>query len=195
MLRYVAASHRVHALTREICLGAGRLSQIVKALKTCSYLDQAPVQNVDVHEGIENTLMILGHKLKQGVEVRRDFAPDIPIIEAYGSELNQVWTNLIDNAVDAMVGRAGKLTVRTYREHGGVAVEVEDNGRGVPPEVRAKIFDAFFTTKAPGQGTGLGLHVSYNIVVHRHRGSVEVESRPGKTTFKVWLPASLEVAE
>ncbi|MBI4306863.1 MAG: cyclic nucleotide-binding domain-containing protein [Chloroflexi bacterium] len=192
VVRYVAASRTAQALAREIGMEAGRLSEIVKALKSYSYLDQAPVQNVDIQEGIENTLVILSHKLKQGIQVKREFARNLPKVEAYGSELNQVWTNLIDNAIDAMAGRAGELTVRTYRERDGIAVEVEDNGAGIPPEVKPKIFDAFFTTKPPGKGTGLGLNVSYNIVVHRHRGSIEAESRPGKTTFKVWLPGRLK---
>ena len=190
VLKHAVAIARVHGLVREIAIGTGRLSDIVKALKSYSYLDQAPVQDVDLKEGIENTLVILGNKLKAGIAVRREYAADLPRIEAYGSELNQVWTNLIDNAADAMNGK-GNLTVRARREGKGVVVEVEDDGPGIPQKIRPRIFDAFFTTKPPGKGTGLGLNVSYNIVVHRHRGSIDVTSAPGKTCFKVWLPVSL----
>jgi signal transduction histidine kinase len=191
VVRYVAAAGKVHALVREISIGTGRLSEIVKALKSYSYLDQAPVQDVDLKEGLENTIVIMGNKLRAGITVRRDYAPDLPRIEAFGSELNQVWTNLIDNAADAMGGK-GNLTIRARREGQGVMVEVEDDGPGIPTDIRSKIFDAFFTTKPPGKGTGLGLNVTYNIVVNRHRGSIEVDSRPGKTVFKVWLPRSLK---
>lgn len=190
VLRYLVSARDMHNLVNEVRIGAGRLSEIVKALKGYSFLDQAPVQNVDVHEGIDNTLIILGSKLKQGVVVRRDYAPDLPMIEAYGSELNQVWTNLIDNAVDAMNGK-GELVIRSKRMEKGIGVEVEDTGPGIPEKIKSRIFDAFFTTKPPGKGTGLGLNVTYNIVVHRHRGSIEADSAPGRTTFRVWLPLSL----
>jgi signal transduction histidine kinase len=190
VLKYAVAVGKVHALINEIAIGTGRISEIVKALKSYSYLDQAPVQDVDIREGIDNTLVILSNKLKSGIAVRREYAPDLPRIEAYGSELNQVWTNLIDNAADAMNG-TGNLVIRARREGHGVDVEFEDDGPGIPPEIRPKVFDAFFTTKPPGKGTGLGLNVSYNIVVHRHRGSIGVTSKPGMTCFKVWLPMVL----
>src|SRR5690606_8992844 len=122
------------------------------------YLDQAPLLEVDVHEGLENTLVILQHKLKKGMNIRREYSSDLPPIEAYASELNQVWTNILDNAIDAMNGQ-GELTIRTYEENECVVVEIEDNGPGIPDDIQPRIFDPFFTTKPPGQGTGLGLHI------------------------------------
>ena len=168
-----------------------RLSQIVHAMKSYTYLDQAPILEVDVHEGLENTLVIMQHKLKQGVTVARDYAPDLPRIQAYASELNQVWTNIIDNAVDAMQGK-GRIELRTRAEDGQVVVEITDNGPGIPEDIRGRIFEPFFTTKPPGSGTGLGLHISHDIVTNRHHGQLTVESRPGETTFKVVLPVRLD---
>jgi signal transduction histidine kinase len=191
IVRNTFLAGRARSLIAEIGLGAARISEIVSALKSYSYLDQAPVQDVDIREGLDNTLVILGNKLKAGIAVRREYDPDLPRIEAYGSELNQVWTNLIDNAADAMKG-SGNLVLRARREGQGVLVEVEDDGPGIPPEVRPKVFDAFFTTKPPGKGTGLGLNISQNIVVHRHRGSIDVTSEPGRTCFSVWLPRRVE---
>jgi signal transduction histidine kinase/predicted CoA-binding protein len=181
------------ALLDEVHEGAARISELVAALKRYTYLDQAPVQEVDVHEGIESTLVILRAKLKKGVRVRREFATDLPRITAYGSELNQVWTNLIDNAVDAMNGE-GELVLRTSAVDGGRAVQVEviDSGAGIPEAIRDKIFDPFFTTKPPGKGTGLGLDITYNIVANRHRGEISVTSRPGRTAFVVKLPVRFE---
>jgi signal transduction histidine kinase len=164
-----------------------RISQIVRAMKSYTYLDQAPLLEVDVHEGLENTLVIMQHKLKQGVTVKRDYAADLPRIEAYASELNQVWTNIIDNAVDAMNGK-GEIVLRTYEKMDQVVVEIIDNGPGIPKDVRSRIFEPFFTTKPPGQGTGLGLHVTHDIVVNRHHGLLLVQSKPGETEFKVILP-------
>jgi len=185
--KFLVATKGVQSVLYEISEGATRISEIVKALKTYTYLDQAPVQEVDVHEGLESTLVILRSKLKPGIEVRREFAAELPRITAYGSELNQVWTNIIDNAADAMEGR-GVVTLRTRAEGGAVVVEIEDTGPGIPPENQSRIFDPFFTTKPPGKGTGLGLDISYRIVVQRHRGDIKVFSRPGKTTFQVTLP-------
>ena len=198
-LCWLATACTVYALLDEVSQGAGRISEIVKAVKSYSYLDQAPVQLVDVHEGIEDTLVILRHKLKGGVNVVKEYAPDLPRIEAYASELNQVWTNLIDNAIDAMNGQ-GELRIRTYGQDkpgdGGtrseIVVEISDNGPGIPPELQGRIFDAFFTTKEPGKGTGLGLHITYNIVVNQHHGEIKVESLPGQTTFRVTLPVLLD---
>jgi signal transduction histidine kinase len=164
-----------------------RISQIVRAMKSYTYLDQAPLLEVDVHEGLENTLVIMEHKLKQGVTVKREYSPNLPRIEAYASELNQVWTNIIDNAVDAMQEK-GEITLRTYEENDQIVVEIIDNGPGIPEEIRTRIFEPFFTTKPPGQGTGLGLHVTHDIVVNRHHGLLSVESKPGETKFKVTLP-------
>jgi signal transduction histidine kinase len=167
-----------------------RISQIVRAMKSYTYLDQAPLLEVDVHEGLENTLVIMQHKLKQGVTVKREYSPNLPRIEAYASELNQVWTNIIDNAVDAMNSK-GEITLRTYAEDNHVIVEITDNGPGIPEEIQSRIFNPFFTTKEPGKGTGLGLHISHDIVANRHRGLLLVESQPGRTTFKVMLPVRM----
>lgn len=197
-LCWLATACMVYALLDEVGQGAERISDIIKAVKSYSYLGQAPVQLVDVHEGLENTLVILRHKLKGGVTVIKEYAPNLPRIEAYASELNQVWTNLIDNAVDALDGR-GEIRIRTYGEQRpgdrddrmDVVVEISDNGPGIPPEVQGRIFDAFFTTKEPGKGTGLGLHITYSIVVNQHHGEIKVASQPGQTTFRVTLPVQL----
>jgi signal transduction histidine kinase len=164
-----------------------RISQIVRAMKSYTHLDQAPLLEVDVHEGLENTLVIMEHKLRQGVMIKREYSKDLPRIEAYASELNQVWTNIIDNAVDAVKGK-GEITLRTYGQSDQVVVEIIDNGPGIPKEIQSRIYEPFFTTKPPGQGTGLGLHVTHDIVVNRHHGLLLVESKPGETKFKVILP-------
>jgi signal transduction histidine kinase len=190
LLAWLNAAYTIYTLLAEIHEGAGRITAIVKALKSYVYLDQAPVQAVDVHEGLDNTLVMLRSKLKRGVNVHRDYQPDLPRIEAYGSELNQVWTNIIDNAVGAMNGQ-GELTLRTYSEGDWVVVEICDNGPGIPPEVQDKIFDPFFTTKAPGEGTGLGLNISHNIIVQKHKGKITVESEYGRTCFQIQLPLRL----
>lgn len=187
---WLAAASSVYALLDELGQSAERISEIVKAVKSYSYLDQAAIQEVDVTEGLENTLVILKHKLKQGVTVRREYASDLPRIEAFASELNQVWTNLIDNAIDAMKGQ-GQLVLRTYRQDNCVVVAIRDSGPGIPPEIRSRIFEPFFTTKPPGIGTGLGLHISYNII-QRHRGEISVNSQPGATEFLVKLPIRLK---
>ena len=189
VVKWLAAGCAAYALLDEVHMGAERISEIVRSVKAYSYLDQAPVQEVDIHEGLENTLVILRHKTKEGIHITRDYAPDLPRIEAYGSELNQVWTNIIDNAVDAMNGR-GDLTLRTRAADGKVTVEIEDTGPGIPKEIQARIFEPFFTTKPPGQGTGLGLHISYTIV-NKHYGQLRVESQPGRTVFSVTLPVQL----
>ena len=187
---WLAAGSSVYALLDEVGRSAERISEIVGAVKSYSFLDQAPVQDVDVHQGLDNTLVILRHKLKQGVHVRRYYGVNLPRIEAYGSELNQVWTNIIDNAIDAMHGQ-GELTIRTYAEDGQVVVEIADNGPGIPPHIQSRIFEAFFTTKPPGVGTGLGLNIAYN-VVQRHSGRITVTSQPGETRFQVRLPIQLK---
>jgi signal transduction histidine kinase len=191
VISWLSATATLHSLLAEIGHGAERISEIVKALKSYAYLDQAPVQAVDVHEGLDNTLLILRHKLKPEITVRREFAPDLPLIQAYGSELNQVWTNIIDNAVDALEGQ-GNITLRTRQEGDWVVAEIQDSGPGIPPEILSRLFEPFFTTKPPGQGTGLGLDISYNIVVHKHRGDIKVLSEPGRTCFQVWLPINFE---
>jgi signal transduction histidine kinase len=191
VLEWVVASYNVYSLLEEIKQGAGRISEIVKSLKTYVYLDQAPVQEMDVHEGIDNTLVLMRGKLKGGITVHRDYTENLPRIEAYGSELNQVWTNLIDNAADAMDGQ-GILTIRTGVEGNDVVVTIEDNGPGIPPEIVSKIFDPFFTTKPVGKGTGLGLNITYNIITQKHRGAISVTSEPGSTRFVVRLPIQPE---
>lgn len=156
-------------------------------------MDQAPVQNVDVVKSLETTLTILNHKLKRGVEVERDYQPIPLLVDSFGSELNQVWTNIIDNAIDAMHGR-GKLRVRTFRDDNCVVVEIGDNGPGISPEVEPHIFEPFFTTKGVGEGTGLGLDTVQRIV-RKHRGSIQVDSKPGDTRFQVLLPLAGQTAK
>jgi signal transduction histidine kinase len=177
-------------LLSEVQQATERVSQIVRAMKSYTYLDQAPLLEVDVHEGLENTLVIMQHKLKQGVTVKREYSPNLPRIEAYASELNQVWTNIIDNAVDAMNGK-GEISLRTYAEDNQVIVEITDNGPGIPTEIQSRIFDPFFTTKEPGKGTGLGLNISHDIVANRHHGQLLLESQPGRTKFRVVLPVKI----
>ena len=186
----IVCGYTIYELAGEIGHGAERISEIVKALKAYTYMDQAPRQTIDVHDGLDNTLIILRSKLVQGVTVTRAYAADLPRIDAYGPELNQVWTNLIDNAIDAMDGQ-GEIVLRTRRDGAWVVVEVEDNGPGVPEDVQAHIFDPFFTTKAPGQGTGMGLNITYNIIVQRHKGRIDLHSKPGQTRFEVRLPLHL----
>lgn len=183
---WLAADASVSELLGELRLAAERISEIVDAVKGYAYLDQAPVQRVDVRIGLEQTLVILRHRLKEGVEIRREFADDLPEIEAAGSELNQVWTNLIDNAVDAMGGR-GTLTLRAERHGDGVRVSVCDSGSGISETIRERLFEPFATTKPPGSGTGLGLHISHSVVA-RHGGRIDVDSEPGRTCFIVTLP-------
>ncbi len=190
-ISWLEALFSVHSLLAEIGQGAGRISQIVKALKSYSYLDQAPVQAVDVQEGLEDTLVILRNKLGGMIEVRKEYQADLPPIQAYGSELNQVWTNILDNALDALDGK-GRITLRTRQEGEWVVVEIEDDGPGIPQEIQPRIFESFFTTKPPGKGSGLGLDISYNIVVQKHKGDIRVFSRPGETRFEVWLPINFE---
>jgi signal transduction histidine kinase len=149
-------------------------------------MDQSPVQNVDVVKSLETTLTILNHKLKRGVMVDRDYQRVPFLVNSFGSELNQVWTNIIDNAIDAM-GGTGQLRVRTYRDDNCVVVEIADNGPGIPPSIQSHIFEPFFTTKGVGQGTGLGLDTAQRIV-KKHKGNIQVSSKPGDTRFQVWLP-------
>jgi predicted CoA-binding protein/two-component sensor histidine kinase len=190
IISWLGASFTVYSLLAEISQGATRISEIVRSLKTYVYLDQAPVQEVDLHEGIDNTLIMLRHKLKKSVLVKREFSGDIPKIQAFGSELNQVWTNIIDNAIDAMDGK-GDITIRTRRENDWVIVEIEDNGPGIPDDIQDKIFSPFFTTKSVGKGTGLGLNITYNII-QKHAGEIKLYSRPGKTRFQICLPIDFE---
>ena len=182
----ISTSVEIAGLLNEIESSASRISDLVKAIKEYTFMDQAPVQNVDIVKTLENTLTILNHKLKKGVEVERDYQKVPLLVNSFGSELSQVWTNIIDNAIDAM-GGSGKLRVRTYRQDDCVVVEITDNGPGIPPEVQPRIFEPFFTTKAVGEGTGLGLDTVQRIV-KKHRGSIQVHSKPADTRFQVWLP-------
>lgn len=189
-LPWLAADASVTQLLAELTMALERIREIVAAVKGYTYLDQAPVQRVDVRTGLEQTLVILRHKLRD-TDVSTDLADDLPEIEAYGSELNQVWTNIVDNAVDAMDGR-GSIEIAARRDPGGdgVVVSICNSGPAIPDEVRARLFEPFYTTKEPGRGTGLGLHISHNVIV-RHGGRIEVESLPGRTCFEVTLPAQV----
>ena len=186
-LRWLVARIDIDSLVNELEDAAGRVSTLVGSIKEYTHMDRAPYAPTDVHDGLESTLVMLGHKLKAGVEVVRDYDRSLPVIPAYGSELNQVWTNLIDNAIDAMDGH-GRLTVRTANDGDHVLVEIGDDGPGVPPEWQRRVFEPFFTTKAVGKGTGLGLDIAYRVVVQRHHGDIQVTSVPGDTRFRVRLP-------
>jgi signal transduction histidine kinase len=190
-LRILVADHQILCLTRELEESSRRISDLVQSIKSYSYMDQSPVAEVAVEEGIDVTLRMFQHQLKHGVQVSREFAKDPPRIRANGSALNQIWTNLIDNALDAMEslvpGQPKRLLVRTCVEPDGILVEIGDNGPGIPPEVQSRIFDPFFTTKPIGEGTGLGLDIVQRIV-RNHKGSIRVESKPGRTVFQVRLP-------
>ena len=189
LLAWLSRSLSSACLLRQIENSVSRISDLVGAIKSYSYMDQAPRQDIDIHEGLESTLTILNHKLKHGVDVKREYDLTLPRVTAYGSELNQVWTNLIDNAIDAMSGR-GQLTVCTAREGDCALIEIADDGPGIPPDVQSHLFEPFFTTKGVGQGTGLGLDTSRKIVVDRHGGDIRVTSTPGDTRFQVVLPLS-----
>jgi len=186
LLARIAASLAIGSLLQEIEHSTTRITELVRAIKEYTYMDQSPEQEVDVHHGLENTLIMLRYRLKHGIDVQLDFDRSLPKICAHGSELNQVWTNLIDNSIDAMNGQ-GQLRVRTSRELDRVLVEIVDNGPGIPPEILDHIFEPFFTTKGVGNGTGLGLETARRIV-QEHRGEITVESVPGKTCFQVRLP-------
>jgi signal transduction histidine kinase len=184
----IAASVEIANLLNEIESSTSRISDLVCAIKEYTHMDQAPVQNVDIVKSLESTLTILNHKLKRGVTVQRDYPRTPFLVNSFGSELNQVWTNIIDNAIDAMGGK-GELRVRIYRDEKCVVVEIGDNGPGISPEVEPHIFEPFFTTKGVGEGTGLGLDTVQRIV-KKHRGNIHVTSEPGDTRFQVWLPLS-----
>lgn len=185
-LTRIASVLTIFRLIGEIETSTKRISDLVHAIKEYSYMDRAAMQEVDVHQGLESTLTILSHRLKGGIKVVREYDKDLPRICAYGGELNQIWTNLIDNAIEAMEGK-GELRLRTARELDRLLVEIGDNGPGIPPEVQPHIFEPFFTTKGVGDGTGLGLDTVCRIV-RSHHGEIRVTSRPGDTRFQVYLP-------
>jgi signal transduction histidine kinase len=189
--RWVATSLTARSLSDDLRESTDRISGLVKAIKAYTYMDQADLQEIDVHEGIEATLTMLTHKLKHTqIEVERRFAPDLPRVCVYGSELNQVWTNLLDNAIDAL-GETGTITITTAPWHdSGVEVTIADDGPGIPEDVQRRVFDPFFTTKPVGSGTGLGLDTAQRIVNERHDGDLRLRSRPGETAFTVRLPRS-----
>ena len=182
----ISASLEITGLLNEIENSTSRISDLVRAIKEYTFMDQAPVQNVDIVKSLETTLTILNHKLKRGVEVEREYQPVPLLVNSFGSELNQVWTNIIDNAIDAMHGN-GKLRLRTYQDDTCVVVEIGDSGPGIPADIQPHIFEPFFTTKGVGEGTGLGLDTAQRIV-KKHMGSIQVNSKPGDTRFQVYLP-------
>ena len=186
-VRWLEAMIRADDLLHTAQQATARVSTLVGAVKEYTFMDQAPVQEVDVHAGLDNTVRVLARKL-EGITIVRQYAPDLPRIQAHGAELNQVWTNLIDNAADA-AGAGGQIVLATAFDRDSITVQVRDNGPGIAPEVQPHIFDPFYTTKAVGQGTGLGLDIVRR-VVEQHRGRVHAESRPGDTCFTVNLPLS-----
>jgi signal transduction histidine kinase len=190
VLGWLKSTLKSLALAHDIEYSTQRIASLVQTAKDYTYLDQAPLQEMDIHEGIENTLVMLCHRLEPGIDVIRAFDRTLPAICVYGSDLNQVWTHLIDNAIDAMHGQ-GQLTVRTAQQGDRVLVEIIDTGPGIAEDIQPFIFDQFFTTKATANGTGLGLPIAYRVVVNQHRGQLQVHSKPGCTCFQVYLPMDL----
>ena len=193
VLGWMTGTLTLQDLTEQVERSTGRIAELVNAVKAYSYEGQAPVQEVEIHEGLESTLSILSHKLK-GITLIREYDRSLPRIPAYGTELNQVWTNLIDNAIDAVNGQ-GEIRIRTKRDDDHLLVEIHDNGAGIPEDVREHLFEPFFTTKGVGKGTGLGLIISYRIVADRHHGELEFESKPGHTVFLTRLPMTRKALE
>jgi len=185
----LAAACEAESLLDEVVEATGRITKLVGAAKQYTQMDRSPLQHLDVHDGLESTLTMLGHRLGEGIQVVRDYDRSLPKLPAYEGELNQVWTNLIDNAVDAMDGR-GTLTVRTRLDGDRVLVEIGDTGPGIPEAVAEHIFEPFYTTKPVGKGTGLGLDICWRIVVGRHGGDLTFTSTPGDTRFRVLLPTA-----
>lgn len=194
-VRWIGASLTSGMLLNEVERSMTRISDLVKAVKSYSYMDQAPQQEIDVHDGIEDTLLIMAHKLRANkITVKRSYDRSIPRILAYGSELNQVWTNIIDNAIDAM-GANGAITIRTWADDAAVWVELGDTGPGIPPDIQSRIFEPFFTTKDVGKGTGLGLDIVHRTVVQHHHGEIKIVSAPGDTRFQIRLPLQQQDAD
>jgi signal transduction histidine kinase len=187
-LRWIAATLSASRLAAELEESTERMSTLVGAVKSYAYMDRGELVETDLHEGLETTLVVLGHKLKRTtIEVVRDYDRDLPRLTVRGSELNQVWTNLLDNAIDAL-GDQGTITITTRRDGDCAEIAITDDGPGIPPEVIDRVFDPFFTTKDVGRGTGLGLSTARRIITDRHAGSMTVESRAGRTAFHVRLP-------
>ena len=189
-LRWLALSFEVMTMIQSGLRGAERVSELVQSMRSYSHLDRGAKQEVDVHQGLEDTLQLLSHKLKQGVKIKRQYDRSLPKILAFGSELNQVWTNLIDNSIDAMKEK-GELEIVTANKNDRIAIKIIDSGSGIPLEIQSRIFEPFFTTKTVGKGSGLGLDNVRRIVENRHRGSISVESEPGRTCFIIYLPVNI----
>jgi signal transduction histidine kinase len=191
-LHWLALSFEVISMTKHGLRGAERIAELVSSMKSYSYLDQGVQQDVDIHQGLEDTIRLFSYKLKSGIEVQRHYDQQLAKIPAYGSELNQVWTNLIDNAIDAMNSEEHSekriLEIRTQRQANLARIEIIDNGPGIPFEIQSRLYEPFFTTKPVGQGSGLGLETVRRIVENRHQGSITFDSRPGRTCFTVCLP-------
>ena len=190
-LRWLALSFEVLTMIQSGLRGAERVSQLVQSMRSYTYLDRGAKQKIDVHQGLEDTLTLLSHKLKQGVKVKRTYDRTLPKIFAFGSELNQVWTNLIDNSIDAMA-ESGELEIVTVNKSDRIMVNIIDSGEGIPSEIQSRVFDLFFTTKAVGKSSGIGLDNVRRIVENRHRGSISLESQPGRTCFSIYLPVDLD---
>ena len=190
ILNWLNITTRIDHLLYEIKTSTTQISELISAVKSYSYMDQAPLQDVDIHNGIESTLTMLQHKLKESdITIIREYDSNLPHINAIGNELNQVWTNLIDNAIDG-IGMHGTITIHTKNEgNSKILVEVTDNGsQGIPKEIQSRIFEPFFTTKEPGKGTGLGLSINHRIITQTHKGDINFSSRPGQTSFQIRLP-------
>ena len=190
ILSWLNTTTRIDHLLYEIKTSTTQIIKLVSAVKSYSYMDQAPLQDVDIHNGIESTLIMLQHKLKEAdITIIREYDPNLPHINAIGNELNQVWTNLIDNAIEG-IGKDGTITIRTKNEgNSQILIEIVDNGtQGIPKEAQSRIFEPFFTTKEPGKGTGLGLSISHRIITQTHKGDINFSSRPGQTCFQIRLP-------
>jgi len=192
ILTWITATIRVNELLYAIKNSTASISELIGAVKSYSYMDQAPIQEIDIHKGIESTLTMLRHKLEEsGIMITREYDQSLPRINAYGSELNQVWTNIIDNAIDS-IGNQGHIIIRTRQENNEyIIVEITDDGPGIPKDLQQRLFEPFFTTKGLGKGTGLGLSISYRIVTEMHKGQISVSSKPGATCFQVRLPLLL----
>jgi signal transduction histidine kinase/predicted CoA-binding protein len=192
VIQWLGHTASMYNILIEISSSSDRMSEIVKGLKEYSYLDQAPIQSIDLHSGIDNSLLILKSKAKsKSIIISKEYDFTIPKIQAFGSELNQVWTNLLDNSIDALAFK-GEIKIKTKNHGQWISIEIQDNGEGIPEKIKHKIFDPFFTTKPPGKGTGLGLDISYRIITQKHYGDIQFFSKKGFTSFQIILPVNLE---